>query len=338
LPRTRHTFVFGLARPNITRYVPLPKATAGTMNPAISISHLSKSYASGFKALNDIDLDIRHGEIFALLGPNGAGKTTLINIICGIVRPSFGAVKVDGHDIIADYRAARTLIGLVPQELTTDAFETPPATMRLSRGLFGKPSNPAYIEKVLKQLSLWDKRDSRIVTLSGGMKRRLLIAKALAHEPQILFLDEPSAGVDVELRKDMWQLVRDLRASGVTIILTTHYIEEAEEMADRVGVINKGELILVEDRAELMRKLGKKQLTLELREPLDAVPAALAAHHLTLGAGGSRLIYSYDTRGERTGITALLDDVRNAGIRFKDIQTTQSTLEDIFVGLLKQDS
>jgi ABC-2 type transport system ATP-binding protein len=338
LPRTRHTFVFGLARANIARYVALPKATAGTMNPAISISHLSKTYASGFKALNDIDLDIRHGEIFALLGPNGAGKTTLINVICGIVKPSSGAVKVDGHDIIADYRAARTLIGLVPQELTTDAFETPPATMRLSRGLFGKPSNPAYIEKVLKQLSLWDKKDSRIVTLSGGMKRRLLIAKALAHEPQILFLDEPSAGVDVELRKDMWQLVRDLRASGVTIILTTHYIEEAEEMADRVGVINKGELILVEDRAELMRKLGKKQLMLELREPLDAVPAALAAHHLALAAGGSRLIYSYDTRGERTGITALLEDVRNAGIRFKDIQTTQSTLEDIFVGLLRQDS
>ena len=306
------------------------------MNSAISVSHLSKTYASGFKALKDINLDIRHGEIFALLGPNGAGKTTLINIICGIVKPSAGSVTVDGHDIIADYRAARAMIGLVPQELTTDAFETPPATMRFSRGLFGKPANPDHIEKVLKDLSLWDKKDSRIMTLSGGMKRRLLIAKALAHEPQILFLDEPTAGVNVELRKDMWQLVLSLRASGVTIILTTHYIEEAEEMADRVGVINKGEIIVVEDKVELMRKLGRKQLMLELREPIDAIPAALAAYDLTLAAGGKELVYTYDTRGEHTGITALLDDIRHAGIRFKDLQTTQTSLEDIFVGLVKQ--
>ena len=242
------------------------------MNSAISVANLNKTYASGFQALKNINLDIRHGEIFALLGPNGAGKTTLISIICGIVNPTAGTVTVDGHDILSDYRAARTLIGLVPQELTTDAFETPPATMRFSRGLFGKPPDPAHIEKVLKQLSLWDKKDAKIRMLSGGMKRRLMIAKALAHEPQILFLDEPTAGVDVELRKDMWQLVRELRASGVTIILTTHYIEEAEEMADRVGVINHGEIILVEDKAELMRKLGKKQLTLELHDPIDAIP------------------------------------------------------------------
>jgi ABC-2 type transport system ATP-binding protein len=308
------------------------------MTAAISISHLSKTYASGFQALKDVSLDIRRGEIFALLGPNGAGKTTLINIVCGIVNPSAGSVKVDGHDIISDYRAARASIGLVPQELTTDAFETPPATMRLSRGLFGKPANPAVIEKVLKELSLWDKKDSRIITLSGGMKRRVLIAKALAHEPQILFLDEPTAGVDVELRKDMWQLVRTLRASGVTIILTTHYIEEAEEMADRVGVINKGELIVVEEKAELMRKLGRKQLTLELRDPLDAIPAGLAAHNLILADGGKELIYTYDTRAERTGITALLDDIQRAGIGFKDLRTTQSSLEDIFVGLVRQKS
>jgi len=306
------------------------------MPPAISISHLSKTYASGFQALKDVSLDIQSGEIFALLGPNGAGKTTLINIVCGIVKPSAGSVKVEGHDIITDYRAARASIGLVPQELTTDAFETPPATMRLSRGLFGKPANPAVIEKVLKELSLWDKKDSRIMTLSGGMKRRVLIAKALAHEPQILFLDEPTAGVDVELRKDMWQLVRSLRASGVTIILTTHYIEEAEEMADRVGVINKGELIVVEDKAALMRKLGGKRLTLELREPLGAIPDALAAHNLVLADGGKELIYTYDTRAERTGITALLDDIKRAGIGFKDLQTTQSSLEDIFVGLVRQ--
>jgi ABC-2 type transport system ATP-binding protein len=306
------------------------------MIPAISIAHLSKTYATGFQALKDVSLDIRSGEIFALLGPNGAGKTTLINIVCGIVKPSTGVVKVDGHDIIKDYRAARATIGLVPQELTTDAFETPPATMRLSRGLFGKPANPAYIEKVLKELSLWDKRDSRIMTLSGGMKRRVLIAKALAHEPQILFLDEPTAGVDVELRQDMWQLVRTLRASGVTIILTTHYIEEAELMADRVGVINKGELIVVEEKAELMRKLGRKQMTLELREPLGAIPPALAAYGLALAAGGKELIYTYDTRAEHTGITALLDDIRHAGIKFSDLRTTQRSLEDIFVGLVRQ--
>ncbi len=306
------------------------------MTHAIAISHLSKTYASGFQALKDVSLDIRHGEIFALLGPNGAGKTTLINVVCGIVIPSAGTVTVGGHDIVKDYRAARSLLGLVPQELTTDAFETPPGTMRLSRGLFGKSANPAVIEKVLKELSLWDKRDSRIMTLSGGMKRRVLIAKALAHEPQILFLDEPSAGVDVELRKDMWQLVRALRASGVTIILTTHYIEEAEDMADRVGVINKGELIVVEEKAELMRKLGRKQLILELRERLDAMPAALAGHGLSLAAGGMQLVYTYDTKGETTGITTLLDQVRNAGVRFKDLQTRQSSLEDIFVGLVRQ--
>ena len=306
------------------------------MTSAISVSHLGKTYASGFQALKDINLDIRHGEIFALLGPNGAGKTTLISIICGIVNPSAGSVTVEGHDIIADYRAARSLIGLVPQELTTDAFETPPATMRFSRGLFGKPADPGHIEKVLQQLSLWDKKDAKIRMLSGGMKRRLMIAKALSHEPRILFLDEPTAGVDVELRKDMWQLVRELRASGVTIILTTHYIEEAEEMADRVGVINKGEIILVEDKAELMRKLGKKQLTLELREPLVAIPAALAPHNLTLAGGGRELTYTYDTKGEHTGITALLDDLGRAGIKFADLQTTESSLEDIFVGLVSE--
>ena len=306
------------------------------MTSAISISQLGKTYASAFQALKDINLDIRHGEIFALLGPNGAGKTTLISVICGIVNPSSGTVTVDGHDIISDYRAARALIGLVPQELTTDAFETPPATMRFSRGLFGKPANPDHIAKVLKQLSLWDKKDAKIRMLSGGMKRRLMIAKALAHEPRILFLDEPTAGVDVELRKDMWQLVRELRASGVTIILTTHYIEEAEEMADRVGVINKGEIILVEDKAELMRKLGQKQLTLELHDRIDAVPAALAAYKLSLGDGGKALVYTYDTKSERTGITALLDDLHVAGIRFKDLHTTQTSLEDIFVGLVRQ--
>jgi ABC-2 type transport system ATP-binding protein len=306
------------------------------MTSAISVTNLSKTYASGFQALKSVNLDIRHGEIFALLGPNGAGKTTLINIICGIVRPSAGSVTVDGHDIAADYRVTRTLIGMVPQELTTDAFETPPATLRFSRGLFGKPPNPGHIETVLRQLSLWDKKDDKIRMLSGGMKRRVMIGKALAHEPQILFLDEPTAGVDVELRKDMWQLVRALRASGVTIILTTHYIEEAEDMADRVGVINKGEIILVEDKVELMRKLGRKQLTLELREPTAAIPPALAAYDLTLAPDGKALTYNYDTKGEHTGITALLDDLSRAGIRFKDLQTTQSSLEDIFVGLLRE--
>jgi ABC-2 type transport system ATP-binding protein len=303
----------------------------------ISIAGLSKTYASGFQALKDINLGIREAEIFALLGPNGAGKTTLINIVCGIVTPTTGSVTVAGHDIGRDYRATRSMIGLVPQELHTDAFESVWATVSFSRGLFGKAKNPAHIEKVLKALSLWDKKDDKIRTLSGGMKRRVLIAKALSHEPQVLFLDEPTAGVDVELRKDMWQVVSDLRAAGVTIILTTHYIEEAELMADRVGVINKGEIILVEDKAELMRKLGKKQLALQLQQPLDAVPPALAAHHLTLGRDGSELIYTYDTRSERTGITALLDELGAAGIGFKDIVTPQSSLEDIFVDLVRRD-
>jgi len=279
------------------------------MQPVISVSHLSKTYASGFRALSDINLHIYRREIFALLGPNGAGKTTLISIICGIVNPSAGAVSVGGHDIIADYRKTRALIGLVPQELTTDAFETVWNTVSFSRGLFGKPANPGHIEKVLRELSLWDRKDSKIMTLSGGMKRRVMIAKALSHEPQILFLDEPTAGVDVELRKDMWQTVRALRASGVTIILTTHYIEEAEQMADRIGVINKGEIILVEDKAELMRKLGRKQLTLELDAPLGAVPPALAAYDLTLSPGGSELIYTYDSKGGRSDIASLLGDL-----------------------------
>jgi ABC-2 type transport system ATP-binding protein len=306
------------------------------VEPIISISDLSKTYATGFQALKCINLEIRRGEIFALLGPNGAGKTTLISIICGIVTPSEGTVSVDGHDIVREYRATRSMIGLVPQELTTDAFESVWANVTFSRALFGKPDNPEHIEKVLKDLSLWDRKDSKIMTLSGGMKRRVLIAKALSHEPQILFLDEPTAGVDVELRKDMWQIIRSLRAGGVTIILTTHYIDEAEEMADRVGVINKGEIILVEDKAELMHKLGKKQLTLELHKRLDAVPSELAAHHLALAADGNELIYTYDTQGERTGITALLRDLNVAGIRFKDLNTTQSSLEDIFVDLLRQ--
>jgi len=301
------------------------------MQPIISISNLSKTYASGFQALKRINLGIRPGEIFALLGPNGAGKTTLISIVCGIVNASEGSVSVAGHDIVRDYRAARALIGLVPQELTTDAFESPWATMSFSRGLWGKPKNPGHIAAVLKSLSLWDKKDDKIMTLSGGMKRRVLIAKALAHEPQILFLDEPTAGVDVELRKDMWGVVRALRDSGVTIILTTHYIEEAEEMADRIGIISKGELIVVEEKAELMRKLGSKQLTLHLAARLEAVPPALAAHRLTLANGGAELVYTYDTQGERTGITALLSDLRQAGIRFRDLHTTQSSLEDIFV-------
>ena len=305
------------------------------MQPIIQISGLSKTYASGFQALKTIDLDIRRGEIFALLGPNGAGKTTLISIVCGIVNPSTGTVLADGHDIIRDYRAARSRIGLVPQELTTDAFETVWATVSFSRGLFGKPKNPAIVEQVLRDLSLWDKRDSKIMTLSGGMKRRVLIAKALAHEPQILFLDEPTAGVDVELRQDMWKLVRRLRDDGVTIILTTHYIEEAEEMADRVGVISKGEIILVEEKAELMRKLGQKQLTLHLQAPLVAVPEALAGYGLTLQAQGEELVYTYDTKAERTGITALMKDLAEAGIRFSDLRTSQSSLEDIFVGLLR---
>jgi ABC-2 type transport system ATP-binding protein len=308
------------------------------MSPIISIKNLSKTYATGFRALKDISLDINRGEIFALLGPNGAGKTTLIGIVCGIVNPSTGKVTIDGHDIIGDYRAAREMIGLVPQELHTDAFETVWATTNFSRGLFGKPRNPAHIEKVLRDLSLWDKKDSKIMTLSGGMKRRVMIAKALSHEPRILFLDEPTAGVDVELRKDMWQVVRDLRSSGVTIILTTHYIEEAEDMADRVGVISKGEIVLVEEKAELMRKLGKKELTIHLQKKLDVVPQGLARHNLTLSKEGTELTYSYDTKGERTGITTLLSDLNAAEIRFSDLQTTQSSLEDIFVGLIGRKS
>ena len=304
------------------------------MPPIISVENLSKTYGSGFKALNNVNLDIKRGEIFALLGPNGAGKTTLISIICGIANSSAGRVTVDGHDIVSDYRAARALIGLVPQELHTDAFESVWATASFSRGLFGKPKNPAHIEKVLKDLSLWDKKDAKIVTLSGGMKRRVMIAKALSHEPQILFLDEPTAGVDVELRKGMWEVVRTLQASGVTIILTTHYIEEAEEMADRIGVINKGEIILVEDKAGLMQKLGKKRLKLHLQGKIEAIPPALAPYRLELSDGGCELTYDYDTKGERTGITSLLSDLRNAGIRFSDLDTTQSSLEDIFVSLV----
>jgi ABC-2 type transport system ATP-binding protein len=306
------------------------------MPPIIAVSQLSKTYASGRPALKNVDLEIRRGEIFALLGPNGAGKTTLINIICGIVNKSSGSVRVDGHDILTDYRAARALIGLVPQELAVSAFEKVWATVSYSRGLFGKPADKEVIAKVLTDLSLYERRDSPVMTLSGGMKRRVMIAKALAHEPQILFLDEPTAGVDVELRKDMWQTVRALRAAGVTIILTTHYIEEAEEMADRIGIINKGEIILVEEKAELVRKLGKKQLVLHLAEKLAAIPPQLDAYRLTLDAGGTELIYHYDTRAERTGITGLLRDVRAAGIRFRDLHTTQSSLEDIFVDLVSE--
>ena len=306
------------------------------MTPIISISNVSKTYASGHEALKSISLDIQPGEIFALLGPNGAGKTTLISIICGIVTPTTGTVTVDGNDIASGYRAVRAMIGLVPQELATDMFETVWATVNFSRGLFGKPANPAFIEKILKQLSLWDKRDNKILSLSGGMKRRLLIAKALAHEPRILFLDEPTAGVDVELRREMWQTVRALRASGVTVILTTHYIEEAEDMADRIGVITKGELILVEDKATLMRKLGKKQLVLQLQSKIEAIPDALNGHGLVLSADGQELIFTYDTQSERTGITALLNDLRAAGITFRDLSTTQNSLEDIFVDLVRQ--
>jgi ABC-2 type transport system ATP-binding protein len=308
------------------------------MSAIITVTNLSKTYASGFQALKSVDLEIRRGEIFALLGPNGAGKTTLISIICGLVNPSSGQVLADGHDIARDYRAARSAIGLVPQELTTDAFETVWSTVSFSRGLFGKARNPAHIEQVLKDLSLWDKRDTEIRRLSGGMKRRVLIAKALSHEPRILFLDEPTAGVDVELRQDMWRMVRKLREDGVTIILTTHYIEEAEEMADRVGVISKGEIILVEEKSELMRKLGRKQLTLSLQEPLTAVPEPLAAFDLSLAGNGSELVYSYDTKAERTGITALLQALGENGIRFRDLQTSQSSLEDIFVSLVRSRS
>jgi ABC-2 type transport system ATP-binding protein len=316
-------------------YAGCPQPIRIPVPAVLSVKDLSKTYASGFKALKSIDLDIERGEIFALLGPNGAGKTTLIGIICGIVNASSGTVTVDGHDIIRDYRAARSLIGLVPQELTTDAFETVWANVSFSRGLWGKPADPRYITKVLQDLTLWDKKDAKIMTLSGGMKRRVLIAKALAHAPQILFLDEPTAGVDVELRKDMWEIVRALRAAGVTIILTTHYIEEAELMADRIGVINKGELILVEDKAALMHKLGKKQLTLHLQTRLDAVPSELAGYDLTLTADGSELVYSYDTQSERTGITVLLDELNRLGIRFNDLKTTQTSLEEIFVDLVR---
>jgi ABC-2 type transport system ATP-binding protein len=306
------------------------------MQSVVNVAGVSKTYASGFQALKNIYLEIRRKEIFALLGPNGAGKTTLIGIICGIINPSEGRVTVDGWDIISEYRAARSLIGLVPQELTTDAFETVWATVSFSRGLWGKPASPEKVSKVLKDLSLWDKKDSKIMTLSGGMKRRVMIAKALAHEPQVLFLDEPTAGVDVELRKEMWRLVRNLRASGVTVILTTHYIEEAEEMADRIGVINRGELILVEDKAELMKKLGKKQMTLELLVKLDTVPPQLKDYRLELSDEGQRLTYTYDTQGERTGITSLLRDLNQAGIKFRDLNTTESSLEDIFVSLVKR--
>jgi ABC-2 type transport system ATP-binding protein len=304
-------------------------------HPIISVSGLTKTYASGQHALKNIDLQIHRGEIFALLGPNGAGKTTLINVICGIVNPSSGVVLADGHDIIKEYRAARSKIGLVPQELSTDAFESVWATVSFSRGLFGKPKNPAYLEKVLRDLSLWDRKDSTIMALSGGMKRRVLIAKALAHEPQILFLDEPTAGVDVELRRDMWQMVRSLRENGVTIILTTHYIEEAEQMADRIGVINKGEIILVEDKLRLMQKLGRKQLILQLQQPIERMPAELVRAQLELAAGGSQLIYTFDAQEQDTGIARLLRQLDDLGIAWKDLRTVESSLEDIFVSLVR---
>ena len=303
----------------------------------VRVEGLTKTYASGLKALKEVDLTIREGEIFALLGPNGAGKTTLINIVCGIVRPSGGRVTVAGHDIIRDWRATRSAIGLVPQELSTDAFETVWATVSFSRGLFGKPRNPAYLEKVLRDLSLWDRKDSTIMSLSGGMKRRVMIAKALSHEPTVLFLDEPTAGVDVELRRDMWEMVRELRAGGVTIILTTHYIEEAEEMADRVGVINNGELILVEEKTALMKKLGRKQLSLHLQAPLSALPESLADWPLTLADGGTTLIYDFDIKAETTGIAALMRRLGEAGVDFADLDTRESSLEDIFVSLVSRD-
>ncbi len=307
------------------------------MTPSIiTITGLTKRYASGFEALKGVDLSIRRGEIFALLGPNGAGKTTLISIVCGLVTPTAGTVAVDGHDIIREWRETRSRIGLVPQELSTDMFETVWNTVAFSRALFGKPPDPGHVERVLQQLTLWDKKDSRIMTLSGGMKRRLLIAKALAHEPEILFLDEPTAGVDVELRREMWDVVGALRAAGVTIILTTHYIEEAEDLADRVGVIIKGELVLVEEKAELMRKLGKKSLILHLARPLEAIPDGLPADKLTLSTAGDRLTYVYDTRGERTGITTLLSQLRDAGIAYHDLETEQTSLEEIFVDLVRQ--
>jgi len=320
---------------------PPPSLAAAPLRPepspapaAISISNLTKTYASGLQALTRIDLEIRRGEIFALLGPNGAGKTTLINIVCGIVTPTSGRILAQGRDVFSEPRAVRAKIGLVPQELATDMFEPVLATVRFSRGLFGLPRDPAHLERVLRSLSLWDKRNDRIMTLSGGMKRRVMIAKALAHEPEILFLDEPTAGVDVELRRDMWQLVRDLRARGVTIILTTHYIEEAEEMADRIGVISKGALIVVEEKAVLMQKLGKKRLTLHLQEPLAAVPQALGEWRLSLAAAGTELVYEFDAHAERTGIPSLLRRMADLGLAFKDLQTSQSSLEEIFVGLV----
>ena len=310
-------------------------AICPVMPPIISIQNLSKTYATGFSALKKVSLDIELGEIFALLGPNGAGKTTLISVVCGIVTPSEGTVSVGGHDILTDFRAARSMIGLVPQELTTDHFESVWATVSFSRGLFGKPRDDAFVEKTLKDLSLWDKRDSKILTLSGGMKRRVLIAKALAHEPRVLFLDEPTAGVDVELRRDMWNLVRGLRETGVTIILTTHYIEEAEEMADRIGVISKGEIIVTEKKAELMSKLGRKELRLALQEPLADIPPALAGRRLEIAAGGCELVYAYDATSDETGIPQLLTDLAAAGVGFRDLQTKQSSLEEIFVDLVK---
>jgi len=304
------------------------------LDPIISVSNLSKTYSSGFEALKNVNLTINKGEIFALLGPNGAGKTTLISIICGIVTPSVGTVLVDGHNIVSDFRASRSKIGLVPQELTTDVFETVWATMKFSRGLFGKPPDNAYLEKVLKDLSLWDKKDSKIIALSGGMKRRVLISKALSHEPTILFLDEPTAGVDVELRRNMWEMVQGLRESGVTIILTTHYIDEAEEMADRIGVINKGEIILVEDKNVLMEKLGKKQLTLELQSPLDTIPVELNGYNLELINNGNELVFTFDSREENTGIAGLIKQLNEKGIEFKNINSSQSSLEEIFVSLV----
>ena len=306
------------------------------MKPIISVSNLTKTYASGFQALKNVDLEIREGEIFALLGPNGAGKTTLISIICGIVNPSSGVVLADGHDVVRDFRAARAKIGLVPQELSTDAFENVWSTVTFSRGLFGKPANPAHLEQVLRDLSLWDKRDSKIMTLSGGMKRRVLIAKALSHEPRILFLDEPTAGVDVELRRDMWKMVRKLRESGVTIILTTHYIEEAEEMADRVGVINKGEIVLVEERSRLMQKMGKRQLILQLQSPIAELPAVLRERQVELADGGRQLLYTFDAKGDDTGIASLLKQLNELGIDLKDLRTEESSLEDIFVSLVSK--
>jgi ABC-2 type transport system ATP-binding protein len=304
------------------------------VQPIISVSNLVKTYEGGFQALKGVDLTIRRGEIFALLGPNGAGKTTLINIICGIVNPTSGTVLADGHDILSEFRAARAKIGLVPQELSTDAFESVWATMRFSRGLFGKPPDDAYLEKVLRDLSLWDKKDSKILTLSGGMKRRVLIAKALSHDPQILFLDEPTAGVDVELRRGMWDMVRSLRENGVTVILTTHYIEEAEEMADRIGVINHGEIVLIEDKHVLMRKLGRKQLTLLLQAPLQEIPPQLAKRQLELTAEGTQLVYTFDTQTDSTGIASLLRQLNELGIDFKDLHTEESSLEEIFVTLI----